>query len=119
MTKILLIDDNQAVLNFLRILLLQKDQYEVETLQDSTKAYDLIEQGRFDVLILDMDMPNVSGLDILKYIQKNKIVLKHQVGINTDEINIECIITNYLRNYCMMASSQEPIHIVQCFLPSQ
>ena len=111
MTKILLIDDNQAVLNFLRILLLQKDQYEVETLQDSTKAYDLIEQGRFDVLILDMDMPNVSGLDILKYIQKNKIVLKTIVLTGVEDIDL-AISAMKLGTYDYML---KPVDEVQLF----
>ena len=111
MTKIILIDDNQAVLNFLRILLLQKDQYEVETLQDSTKAYDLIERGRFDVLILDMDMPNVSGLDILKYIQKNKIVLKTIVLTGVEDIDL-AISAMKLGTYDYML---KPVDEVQLF----
>ena len=64
MTRILIIDDNQAVLNFLRIFLLQTGKFQVETLQDSTEAYETIENKQFDILLLDMDMPNVSGLDI-------------------------------------------------------
>lgn len=111
MTKILLIDDNQAVLNFLRVLLLQKDQYEVETLQDSTKAYDVIEQGKFDVLILDMDMPNVSGLDILKYIQKNKITLKTIVLTGVEDIDL-AISAMKLGTYDYML---KPVDEVQLF----
>jgi DNA-binding NtrC family response regulator len=88
MIKILLIDDNQAVLNFLRVLLLQKEQYEIETLQDSTKAYDVLDKNEFDILILDMDMPNVTGLHILKHIRKNKIAVKTIVLTGVEDIDL-------------------------------
>lgn len=88
MTKILLIDDNQAVLNFLRILLLQKGKYEITTLQDSSKAYALLDNESFDVLLLDMDMPEVSGLDILKYIKKKTIDIKTIVLTGVEDIDL-------------------------------
>ncbi|MCP5107404.1 MAG: response regulator, partial [bacterium] len=67
MKKIVVIDDDRAILNFMRIFLLQSGKFDVHTLQDSTQAYDLLEKESFDILLLDMDMPHVSGLDILKY----------------------------------------------------
>ena len=66
MTRILVIDDDRAILNFMRIFLLQAGKFAVQTLQDSTKAYDLLDSEDFDVLLLDMDMPAVTGLDIPK-----------------------------------------------------
>lgn len=86
--KILLIDDNQAVLNFLRILLLQKERYDVTILQDSTKAFDLLKNNKFDLLILDIDMPDVSGIDILKFIKKEKIELITLVLTGVEDIDI-------------------------------
>jgi DNA-binding NtrC family response regulator len=71
MNKILVIDDNQAILNYLRIFLLKTGKFQVETLLDSTKAYELLNKQDFDILLLDMDMPSVTGLDILKFIKDN------------------------------------------------
>lgn len=88
MSKILIIDDNQAVLNFLRIILLQKNKYEVETLQDSSRAYDLISKGHYDLLLLDMDMPNVTGLDILKFIVQNNVLIKTIVLTGVEDIDL-------------------------------
>ena len=88
MYKILLIDDNQAVLNFLRILLLQKGKYEITMLQDSRKAYALLDEKQFDVLILDMDMPEVSGLDILRHIKTNAIQVKTIVLTGVEDIDL-------------------------------
>ncbi|MBS3945550.1 MAG: sigma-54-dependent Fis family transcriptional regulator [Melioribacter sp.] len=88
MSKILLIDDNQAVLNFLRIILLQKNKYSVDTLQDSTKAYDMISNGNYDLLLLDMDMPSVTGLDILKFIVTKSIPIKTIVLTGVEDIDL-------------------------------
>ncbi len=88
MQKILAIDDNQAVLNFLRVLLLQKGKYSIDILQDSTKAYDLIQHNEYDVLLLDMDMPSVTGLDILKYIVKNNINIRTIVLTGVEDIDL-------------------------------
>lgn len=88
MPKILLVDDNQAVLNFLNIFLLQTGKYEIKTLPDSTKAYDLLSKEHFDVLLLDMDMPNVTGLDILKFINENKINITTIVLTGVEDIDL-------------------------------
>jgi len=88
MAKILVIDDNQAVLNFLNVLLLQKNKYEVELLQDSTKAYKLLSKNIFDVILLDMDMPKVTGLDILKFIVKNNTPVKTIVLTGVEDIDL-------------------------------
>ncbi|MFH1197280.1 MAG: sigma-54 dependent transcriptional regulator [bacterium] len=86
--KILLIDDNQAVLNFLKVFLLQTGKYETHILQDSTKAYSLLGSEKFDVLLLDMDMPEVTGLDILKHISENKIQIVTIVLTGVEDIDL-------------------------------
>ncbi|GAB4277938.1 MAG: sigma-54 dependent transcriptional regulator [Marinilabiliales bacterium] len=72
MKKVLVIDDNKAVLNFLKIFLLQTGKFEVDTLQNSSEAYKIIDKNKYDILLLDMDMPVVTGLDILKYINEKQ-----------------------------------------------
>ena len=49
MTKVLVIDDNKAILNFLNIFLLQSGKFQIKTLQDSREAYSLIENENFDI----------------------------------------------------------------------
>lgn len=73
MTKILVIDDDQAILNYLRIFLLQTGEYEVQILNDSTRAFEVLDSENFDLLLLDMDMPHVTGIEILKHIKAHSI----------------------------------------------
>ncbi|MFC1694217.1 sigma-54-dependent transcriptional regulator [Candidatus Latescibacterota bacterium] len=88
MKKILAVDDDQAILNFLKILILQTGKYKIHTLQDSTKVFDVLKNGDFDFLLLDMYMPNVSGLDILKHIKENQIDIKTIVITGVEEIDL-------------------------------
>ena len=88
MTRILVIDDDQAILNFLRIFLMQAGKYRVEILQDSSNAYKLLEKEKFDILLLDMDMPNVTGLDILQFIKDNGIAITTVVLTGVEDIDL-------------------------------
>ena len=88
MTRILIIDDNQSVLNFLKIFILQTGRFDVATLQDSKKAYEILQKENFDILILDMDMPNITGLDILKYIKEYGIKIITIVLTGVEDIDL-------------------------------
>jgi|WetSurMetagenome_2_1015567.scaffolds.fasta_scaffold08342_2 DNA-binding NtrC family response regulator len=111
MGKILAIDDNQAVLNFLKILILQSNKYEIDILQDSTLAYDTIKNNGYDVLLLDMDMPDVTGLDILKFITQNKISIRTIVLTGVEDIDL-AISAMKLGTYDYML---KPVDEVQLF----
>src|SRR5512147_1667198 len=70
MNRVLVIDDDAAVLNYFMILLTQTQRYEVQVLGDSSKAFELIDSGRFDAILLDMDMPVVHGREVLAYVKE-------------------------------------------------
>jgi DNA-binding NtrC family response regulator len=86
--KILIIDDEQAVLNFLNVLLMQAGTYHVDILQDSRQALDRLHKGAYDLLLLDMDMPHVTGLDILQGIEKQGIDLETIVLTGVEDVEL-------------------------------
>ncbi len=88
MDKILVVDDDQAVLNYLNIFLLQNGTFDVTTLSNSTKAYDMLKNGSYDLLLLDMDMPEVTGLDILKRIHEDSIDVQTIVLTGVEDISL-------------------------------
>ncbi|MGE5339985.1 MAG: sigma-54-dependent transcriptional regulator [Candidatus Omnitrophota bacterium] len=88
MIKVLVIDDDQAILNFMRIFLLQSGEFEVQILQDSTRAYEKLEKEHFDVLLLDMDMPNVTGMDVLRFIKDNNFSIVTIVLTGVEDIDM-------------------------------
>ena len=61
---VLVIDDEQGILESLRILL-KHEGYDVETVQGGKAGLEALKRGRPDVVLADIRMPQVSGLDIL------------------------------------------------------
>ena len=68
--KVLAIDDQQLVLLPLQKRLIQLG-YDVNILTDANKAKDSIKNFKPDLVIVDINMPTVSGLEIIKFIREN------------------------------------------------
>ncbi len=64
MPKILIIDDETAILKTLE-LFFQKKEYTVYTAPTARKGFDVFCEQRPDVVILDIRLPDESGLDVL------------------------------------------------------
>jgi DNA-binding NtrC family response regulator len=68
--NILVIDDEQAMRDSCQQTL-SRDGNKVETAQDGLKGLALLEKKSFDVVILDLKMPGLSGMEVLKKIKEN------------------------------------------------
>jgi len=88
MGKILAVDDDPGVLRYLFVLLMQTGKHEVKTLEDSTKVFQELDRGRYDVLLLDMDMPGVTGLDILQYARDHHLDLETIVLTGVEDVQL-------------------------------
>ena len=68
--RILLIDDSPDILANLSEYL-RNEGYEVETSADGEKALSMIERKFFDIILTDLMMPNLNGMEVLKYVTEN------------------------------------------------
>ena len=66
--RILIVDDDKAICDFMQSLL-EKDGFIVKTLSDPTLVEDEVRQGDYHVLILDLMMPKMDGIEVLKKIR--------------------------------------------------
>lgn len=75
MSRILVIEDDPAVGKVLTVTL-RLGGHEVEVLQDLSAGRERLERGGFDMLVLDVNLPDGSGLDILR-------LLRHDLASDT------------------------------------
>jgi DNA-binding NtrC family response regulator len=67
--RILIVDDEEIVIrSCLRIL--ADDEFQVESVQDGREALKKIEENPYDVVILDIMMPNIDGLEVLRRVKE-------------------------------------------------
>ncbi len=69
MKKILIADDDRAILTLLSYNFRQND-YEVTIVSDGKKAYDKARKNPFDLLLLDLMMPEYSGIEVTQKLRK-------------------------------------------------
>jgi DNA-binding response OmpR family regulator len=66
--RILIVDDDKAICDYMQTLL-EKDGFTVKTLSDPTLVEDEVRQGEYHVMILDVMMPKLDGIEVLKRVR--------------------------------------------------
>jgi len=66
--KILLLEDDVILQEIMEEYLVEKG-YSVESFFDGEKALDAIGEGSYDLLLLDVNVPNIDGFEILAYLR--------------------------------------------------
>lgn len=72
MTKILVVDDEPAISTLLKYSL-EQNGYQVIVATDGKSAYDLISEQSFDAVLLDLMLPIMDGMTVLKNVRQDKI----------------------------------------------
>jgi len=90
--KILIVDDEQSIREFLE-LLLTKENYYVKTAASAIEAIKFMEAEKFDLIFLDMQMPQMSGIEALVAFKKMDPTIEIIVitAFGTTEIAIDVI----------------------------
>lgn len=71
MARILVVDDEKLILDMIKATL-EKEGYSVTTVNNSKEVLKLIDVADFDVILLDLMMPNITGLELLNMIKEKK-----------------------------------------------
>ncbi len=68
--KILIVDDDPTI-HKLITRMLTPDLYEVKSVYDASSALEAIRESRPDLVILDLMMPHISGIEVCQQIKMN------------------------------------------------
>ncbi|MEQ9617915.1 MAG: sigma-54 dependent transcriptional regulator [Deltaproteobacteria bacterium] len=67
--RIIVVDDEPGMREFLEIML-RKDGYTVDTAADGPEALDKVDENLYDLAIVDIQMPVLNGIEVLKKINE-------------------------------------------------
>jgi len=87
-TRILLVDDEQSVQTLLSYPL-RKDGYHVTSALDGHEALQRFTEGRFDLVILDLMLPKLDGVEVCRQLRRSSqvpIIMLTAKGSETDKV---------------------------------
>jgi DNA-binding NtrC family response regulator len=68
--KILIVDDEPDMLKLLSMILREKTPYEITTTNNPIEAIELVKKEGFDIVISDLKMPGLDGIEIIDAVKK-------------------------------------------------
>lgn len=88
MKKILVVDDEKPILDIIKFNL-TKEGYDVYTAEDGQEALDKVEEVLPDLIILDLMLPKVDGLEVAREVRKKyemPIIMVTAKGTELDKV---------------------------------
>jgi two-component system chemotaxis response regulator CheY len=72
MQRVLIIDDSSATRAYIRAALEAEDDMEVTEATSGFDALRILPRSRFDLLLVDINMPNINGLELISFIRRSE-----------------------------------------------
>jgi DNA-binding NtrC family response regulator len=90
--SILTVDDEETFVQVVHTMLTQEG-YKVETAKDGVMAINILQQRTFDLVLLDVKLPRVDGVEVLKFIREHsydtQVIML--TGVLDVKIAVECM----------------------------
>lgn len=90
--KVAIVDDETQILEMLESFLSKRKYFEVTTFLKPEHAYEKIKTNGYDIVLLDIMMPEINGIELFKLIKQNnskqKVVM--MTAASTQNRLIEC-----------------------------
>jgi DNA-binding NtrC family response regulator len=68
--RLLIVDDEPDMLKLLSMIIREKTPYDVTTTNNPIEALDFVKKGGFDLIIADLKMPGLDGIELLDSVKK-------------------------------------------------
>ncbi|MFM9967492.1 MAG: PleD family two-component system response regulator [Burkholderiales bacterium] len=89
MAKILIVDDDEGMTDLLKIHL-RREGLEIESAPDAAVALRSIISSPPDLILLDVEMPYMGGLEVLKALKSDPVTARRPVIVLTSRKDEEC-----------------------------
>jgi len=85
---LLIVDDSQAFCESI-VDLLEDENWDVEFVLEGVEAIKKLETSEYKVVLLDLKMPGLSGIEVLNELNKRSLINRNYIIVLTGEITIE------------------------------
>lgn len=72
MTRVLIVDDEEMIRDELRECL-ELEDFEVKTAASAMQALDVFDTAQIDVVVTDLKMPQMGGLELLRHLRNKQV----------------------------------------------
>ena len=95
--KILIVDDEEYIVELITNIITEMDtsgySIEITTAKDGSEALEAMEKTRFDLAFLDLNMPNVNGIEVISRTRGEEGINKDSpfiiVSANVSDLNLD------------------------------
>ena len=109
--RILVVDDEESITYLVKTELEDLPEFEVDTASSGSDAINLIQSKVYDVILLDVKMPRISGVEVLRYTKEHAPTT--QVIMLTNVVDVKTAIeTTKLGAYDFISKPYEPAELV-------
>jgi DNA-binding response OmpR family regulator len=81
--RVLLIDDNKDIADMVRLCLESQEDTTCEVISDGKEGLQSVREANFDVILLDLAIPDFSGFDIFKALADDGTINSNNILIFT------------------------------------
>ncbi len=96
---VLLVDDEEGICQLFKFMFEEREHYLLETANNSIEAFRLLQKHKYDLLITDIRMPWMDGIDFLKTIQfmdMSKVIITGYPNDETRSLAKRLGVTEYI-----------------------
>jgi DNA-binding NtrC family response regulator len=109
--RILVVDDEESITYLVKTELEDLPEFEVDTVLSGSDAINLIQAKVYDVVLLDVKMPRISGVEVLKHIKEHAPAT--QVIMLTNIVDVKTAIeTTKLGAYDFVSKPYETVELI-------
>lgn len=108
--KVLVIDDNKSITGSLGKYLNIKG-HNATTSNDGREGFDLIKNNQWDVILLDLSMPEFSGLDIIENLEKINLLKEKNILLFTASSVPDYVLEKFLKKDGIKGCLRKPISL--------
>jgi CheY-like chemotaxis protein len=108
MKKILVVDDCKAITDVIQ-LMLKSSGYNCTAVNSASECLSLLRTNRFDLVLLDLAMPEVSGIDVLNIIKKDPALANNRIVFFTASYLTDVQAEDLRKQYGVLDCIRKPV----------